>query len=780
MLKIKNISKIYETGDFRQVALNDISVDFRNNEFVSILGPSGSGKTTLLNILGGLDHYDSGDLIINGISTKNFKDRDWDTYRNHKVGFVFQNYNLIAHQSILSNVELALTLSGISKKKRRARAKEMLEKVGLINHIYKRPAELSGGQMQRVAIARALINNPDIILADEPTGALDSKTSLQIMELLNDVAKDRLVIMVTHNQELAEEYSNRIIRIQDGVILNDTNPYKEEVETISKKDKNKTSMSILTSLSLSLNNLMTKKGRTFLTSFAGSIGIIGIALILSISNGVQEYINDSEKSTFASLPIMIERETLDTMSIIQNEMENTMSDSKCEDGMVCTYNDANKMSTEKIHNNTVKLKEAIDDNYKNIKSNASEVRYNYNITPIFYNPDTATPASFLNISSNYETIYNNFTYELGDNKTNLNKNFEILDGRFPENYDELVIITNKNGTISSSLAYGLNLIERNEQKKDFESVNFKFKEIVGKELKLVLNSSFYVKEDGYWVSKQNNSNYVKKIVSDGLPLKIVGIIKPKENATFSDYIGHTKSLTRYVMTRNNDSEIVKEQRRDEKINVFTNLPFQSDYESIDSNYSVLGSADEKNPASIYIYPKGYNEKDSINEALEEYNKKANKKDKIFFVDNAEIILKSITSIINIITYVLVAFVAISLVVSSIMIAIITYISVLERTKEIGILRAIGASKKDISRVFKSETIIEGIFSGVLGVFITMILCIPINKIIFNLTKAQLNINLPIKSALILICISVLLTLIAGLIPSRIASKKDPVESLRSE
>ena len=780
MLKIKNISKIYETGDFRQVALNDISVDFRNNEFVSILGPSGSGKTTLLNILGGLDHYDSGDLIINGISTKNFKDRDWDTYRNHKVGFVFQNYNLIAHQSILSNVELALTLSGISKKKRRARAKEMLEKVGLINHIYKRPAELSGGQMQRVAIARALINNPDIILADEPTGALDSKTSLQIMELLNDVAKDRLVIMVTHNQELAEEYSNRIIRIQDGVILNDTNPYKEEVETISKKDKNKTSMSILTSLSLSLNNLMTKKGRTFLTSFAGSIGIIGIALILSISNGVQEYINDSEKSTFASLPIMIERETLDTMSIIQNEMENTMSDSKCEDGMVCTYNDANKMSTEKIHNNTVKLKEAIDDNYKNIKSNASEVRYNYNITPIFYNPDTATPASFLNISSNYETIYNNFTYELGDNKTNLNKNFEILDGRFPENYDELVIITNKNGTISSSLAYGLNLIERNEQKKDFESVNFKFKEIVGKELKLVLNSSFYVKEDGYWVSKQNNSNYVKKIVSDGLPLKIVGIIKPKENATFSDYIGHTKSLTRYVMTRNNDSEIVKEQRRDEKINVFTNMPFQSDYESIDSNYSVLGSADEKNPASIYIYPKGYNEKDSINEALEEYNKKANKKDKIFFVDNAEIILKSITSIINIITYVLVAFVAISLVVSSIMIAIITYISVLERTKEIGILRAIGASKKDISRVFKSETIIEGIFSGVLGVFITMILCIPINKIIFNLTKAQLNINLPIKSALILICISVLLTLIAGLIPSRIASKKDPVESLRSE
>lgn len=794
MLEIKNISKTYKTGDFVQKALDNISINFRENEFASILGPSGSGKTTLLNIIGGLDHYDEGDLIINEVSTKKYKSKNWDSYRNHRVGFVFQNYNLITHQSILKNVEIALTLSGVSKKTRKKKAAEMLTRVGLKDHMHKRPNELSGGQMQRVSIARALVNNPDIILADEPTGALDSKTSVQIMELLKEIAKDKLVIMVTHNPELANKYSNRIVNLSDGKIVGDSNPYdgKEntsETEETKKVKNKKTSMKLSTSLGLSLNNLMTKKGRTMLTAFAGSIGIIGIALILSLSTGVQNYIDEAERTTFASYPITISKEDYDMSGLFEGGF-NT-KDSKCDNETVCTYDDVStqlSMTSTTIENNLKDFKKALENNFENINNEVTNIEYNYEIPIEIYDNDARKVNPF-----EYST---EFSYskveELINNKDILDTRYDIIKGNMPTSYDEVVLIVDENNQMSSTMMYmlGLDSSENlkshiDNLKKDksakLESKNYTYDDILNKEFKVIPSSKYYQKENGIYINKSYDKEYIKSLFNDAITIKIVGIIKPsKDSNAYSDKIGYTHDLTTRLLEVNNNSEVVLAQEQNKDINVLTNQEFDNVLTTYKQNIKDFGASDIEEPTSISIYPKSYESKDKITKIIDKYNEKATKENKIEYTDFVSIITSNINSIINVITYVLIAFVAISLVVSSIMIAIITYISVLERTKEIGILRAVGASKKDIRRLFTAETIIEGFLAGALGVLVTNLLCIPINRVIATLTKVDVKAQLDIKYAIILVTISVILTVIAGLIPSRVASKKDPVESLRSE
>ncbi len=794
MLEIKNISKTYKTGDFVQKALDNISINFRENEFASILGPSGSGKTTLLNIIGGLDHYDEGDLIINEVSTKKYKSKNWDSYRNHRVGFVFQNYNLITHQSILKNVEIALTLSGVSKKTRKKKAAEILTRVGLKDHMHKRPNELSGGQMQRVSIARALVNNPDIILADEPTGALDSKTSVQIMELLKEIAKDKLVIMVTHNPELANTYSNRIINLSDGKIVGDSNPYdgKEntiETEEIKKVKNKKTSMKLSTSLGLSLNNLMTKKGRTMLTAFAGSIGIIGIALILSLSTGVQNYIDDAERTTFASYPITISKEDYDMSGLLEGGF-NT-KDSKCDNEKLCTYDDVStqlSMTSTTIENNLKDFKKALENNFENINNEVTNIEYNYEIPIEIYDNDARKVNPF-----EYST---EFSYskveELINNKDILDTRYDIIKGNMPTSYDEVVLIVDENNQMSSTMMYMLGLDSSENLKKHMETLkkdknakleskNYTYDDILNKEFKVIPSSKYYQKENGIYINKSYDKEYIKSLFNDAITIKIVGIIKPsKDSNAYSDKIGYTHDLTTRLLEVNNNSEVVLAQEQNKDINVLTNQEFDNVLTTYKQNIKDFGASDIEEPTSISIYPKSYESKDKITKIIDKYNEKATKENKIEYTDFVSIITSNINSIINVITYVLIAFVAISLVVSSIMIAIITYISVLERTKEIGILRAVGASKKDIRRLFTAETIIEGFLAGALGVLVTNLLCIPINKVIATLTKVDVKAQLDIKYAIILITISVILTVIAGLIPSRVASKKDPVESLRSE
>ncbi len=929
MLEIKNITKDYVLGDEVVHALRDVSICFRESELVSILGHSGCGKTTLLNIIGGLDQYTSGDLIINGRSTKQFKSNDWDTYRNHSVGFIFQSYNLIPHQTVLSNVELALTLSGVSKTERRQRAIEALEKVGLGDQINKKPNQMSGGQMQRVAIARALVNDPDILLADEPTGALDSETSVQIMDLIKEIANDRLVIMVTHNPELAEQYSTRIVRLVDGKITNDSDPFNgENAEKVKKSNVNKgkkTSMSFATALSLSKNNLMTKKGRTFLTSFAGSIGIIGIALILSLSNGVQEYINGVERSTLSSYPIAIQQETVDYSSIMTSMMgiaEESQADR--EPDRIYTNDISTEMMktmlSEMQTNNLAEFKSFIESDPDGISQYISEIKYSYSPNLYVYgrdlngdilqvNPSTIMSAmmgdgmgaSMGQMASTYSSMmggagggspYDVWTELLG---TDTVKNqYDVIAGRLPESYSEVVMLVNENNEVSDITLYALGLRDQSElgdmmagivsgEGFDIESgdLSFSFDEILDMEFKLLTAPDFYQKnEDGTYTDMRDDDEYMADVMESAVTLKVVGILRPNGDSLLSTSnsggIGYTHSLTEYMINSVNNSDIVKQQQENPDVDVFTGIEFpQPDEEeekamseeeamalimgmmsedqtaqlsqsimasltpeqqaelmtlpaeqmqaamfgmvdqatlstmfmnimtseqitqlmeltkepesteaTYDGNLTLLGVADLAKPSQIQIYASDFEGKEKLTALIEDYNQKKVDEDKqedvINYTDYVGLMISSVSDIIDAISYILIAFVAISLVVSSIMIGIITYISVLERTKEIGILRAIGASKKDISRVFNAETLIVGFTAGAIGIIVTLILNIPINIIIEHITDIQNVAVLPWQGGVILVVISMVLTLIAGLFPASVAAKKDPVEALRTE
>ena len=849
MLKLNNIKKNYETGNESVKALKGISIEFRENEFVSILGPSGCGKTTLLNIIGGLDHYTSGDLTIDGISTKKYKDRDWDTYRNHRIGFVFQNYNLITHQSVLSNVELALTLSGVDKQSRRKKAIEVLEKVGLKDQMYKKPNQMSGGQMQRVAIARALVNDPDILLADEPTGALDTKTSVQIMEILKEISKDRLIIMVTHNPELAQKYSTRIINLLDGEVTSDSKPYsskKEEKEKIKeeKRKAKKTSMSFLTAMNLSLNNLMTKKGRTILTAFAGSIGIIGIALILSISNGVQQYINNVEEETLTSYPLTVQEETVEISDLITT-LQPDADKEVHEDGKIYSNDVMSEMmatmSAKVQSNNLEAFKSYIESDETNIKDYTSAISYSYNLNLQIYKDDTDEI-----VQVNPNTVLDELGMSMGEMQSafvstdvfsemfdsdEMNKQmYDLVAGSWPTKYNEVVLVVDENNEISDFTLYALDLKDSDELSEMYQNIldgtpfeveqtSYDIDDLVGMNFKFILNSDYYDKENGIWVDKRSDEKYMKELLEDAEELTITGIIKPNEESVVTSTAGgvlYLKDLKEYVINKINESEIAKEQTENPDINVFTGQEFSDEEFDVNSltpeqlaylqslsptemaqvieNYekqagatyedvlNQIGIIDLDKPSSINIYPKDFDSKEEIVNIINNYNEKAQEEghdeNVIKYSDLVGVMMSGVSTIIDVISYVLMAFVSISLIVSSIMIGIITYISVLERTKEIGILRAIGASKKDISRVFNAETFIEGLIAGVMGILITLLLTIPINIIIKNLSGISNVAILPIGGAIILVIISILLTTIAGLIPSRMASKKDPVEALR--
>lgn len=850
MLELKKITKVYKTDSMTQKALDAVSISFRKNEFVSILGPSGSGKTTLLNIIGGLDDYTSGDLIINGVSTKKYKDRDWDTYRNHRVGFVFQSYNLIPHQSIVSNVELALTLSGVSKTERKKRAIEALKKVGLGAHVDKRPNQLSGGQMQRVAIARALVNDPDILLADEPTGALDSKTSTQIMSLLKDVAKDRLVIMVTHNAELAEDYSTRIIELKDGVIKGDSDPYNGKDEEEAKASDKKTNMSFRTALNLSLNNLLTKKGRTTLTAFAGSIGIIGIALILSLSNGVQEYIDSVQEETLTSYPITIDRTSIDMTTMMSNMIEKRQKSVDYDSDKIYSNNtivdSLSIMSSSVQSNNLEPFKKYLEEK-NDLDKYTSSITYGYNLDIQLYNSDydkelvQVNPDTVLDNLGMGEmaemggmsVMMENVWSKLFDNDDLNDKMYDVLTGRMPEKYNEIVLLVDENNRITDYTLYALGIKSQKELKEMFNRVLagetveseddvYTYEDFVGRKFKMLLNTDYYEKKGDIWTYKKDDEKFVKKLLDKAEEIEIVGIIKPSEDSvvekTTMGKILYTKELEEYVIDKNNNSKIVSEQKAKKDTNILTGLTFSNKEFSMsdlsleqqrylaslsteeaaavitrykeeasatyDSTLETLGAIDLDKPSSINIYAKDFESKDAIKNIIEEYNDKeedaGREENVINYSDLVGMLMSSVTDIVNMISYVLIGFVSISLVVSSIMIGIITYISVLERTKEIGILRAIGASKKDVSRVFNAETLIVGAFSGILGILITILLNIPANIVIENLSGVKNISALPLVGAVILIMISIVLTVIAGLIPARIASKKDPVEALRSE
>ncbi|MBR6102126.1 MAG: ABC transporter ATP-binding protein/permease [Ruminococcus sp.] len=921
MLSLKEIVKDYVTGDETVHALKGVDLEFRENEFVSILGPSGCGKTTLLNIIGGLDRYTSGDLIINGRSTKEFKDRDWDTYRNHSIGFVFQSYNLIPHQTVLSNVELALTLSGVSKAERRERAINVLEQVGLKDQIHKKPNQMSGGQMQRVAIARALINDPDILLADEPTGALDSQTSLQIMEILKEISKDKLIIMVTHNPDLAEEYSTRIIKLLDGKVTDDSNPYEASVvepikdKTQEKKDKKqKTSMSFLTALSLSMNNLLTKKGRTILTAFAGSIGIIGIALILSLSSGVQNYIDHVQEDTLSSYPLQIEHQTFDISELLTSMTGETANQVKYDDGKIHTnnrmYNLVNTMVSQVITNNLKSFKSFLDDDANGFKELTTSIKYTYQTPLNVYradfdnglvktNPTTiiddlyASMGVSYNVSGAAGSMMNmgtqnyNVWSELIDNDDMLKSQYDVIYGRMPENYNEVVLIVDENNCIHDYTLYTLGLRDSEEikqmlrdslagvsvEKSKGEDTVFTYEDIMKLKFKLLVNTDYYDQQvDGVWVDKSDDEAFIVNKLSTSEDITIVGILRPNPEAvttsTRGGTIGYKSALMTHLIEKVNESEIVKQQKADPTIDVFTGMPFEErdiaeqlydmyiasiqDEEqkaqvqayvdqqkaegkklevteemlsayvqnlpadqqatvsaylqqlkesglspndiferfsgqmklgsdaTYDDNLLKMGVSDLSDPYRINIYPKDFESKEKIVEKIDNYNNAVGEKDKITYTDYIGLLMSSVSTIINAISYILIAFVAISLVVSSIMIGIITYISVLERTKEIGILRSIGASKRDISRVFNAETLIVGFCAGAMGIIVTLLLNIPINIIIKSITDISGLSKLPWAGAAILVLISMMLTFIAGLIPSKIAAKKDPVIALRTE
>ncbi len=978
MLELKNIKKSYLSGLNKVHALDGVSVNFRDNEFVAILGPSGSGKTTLLNIIGGLDRYDSGDLVINSRSTKEYGDKDWDGYRNHSVGFVFQNYNLIPHQTVLANVELALTLSGVSKKDRRRKAKSVLRKVGLSDQLHKKPNQLSGGQMQRVAIARALVNDPDILLADEPTGALDSKTSVQIMELIREISKDRLVIMVTHNPKIAKEFASRIIRIKDGIIRKDSDPFEPEmyegyvrpkkIKKAAKKDNApRASMSLSTALSLSFNNLLTKKGRTLITSFAGSIGIIGIALILSLSNGMQTYIDSIERGALASYPITIESESFDLTQILSSA-SSSFNQNIAAHGKDKIYkrpmlqNSVNDFEMKMQQNDLRKFKEFIELNTETFAPLCSDIKYGYDVDLQIFKSDTTGGVSRVRPNDSLDALgltTKTDVWEeiIGDSKM-LNSQYEILAGRWPENYNELVLFLDDNNEIDDVTLYALGLADASELEQNAQTAteeqsdepieleSYDYDEFLDLSFKILPPTAYYQKANGKWNDMSKNEAFMKKAVDSAQEIKIVAIARPRitaQSTASAGAVGYMSGLTDYVMKADNDSEIVKAQKANPKVDVFTGLKFKNSsgsasasptaslvsmpsvefaakvnptpgityvensfgeyevmtedeiYAYIDENYkgeekdfmnefvglilkdiltaadkqkltsymdkilegsdmdsetfikylkimskdmklqlvsaviisaqsqqsikipekdklqsgnssssaskpekekekfssstyeenlSILGAADIGTPSSISIYPKDLEAKESLTDIIDKYNAKYLKDGKeentISYTDYVNLVMSSVTQVIDIVTYALIAFVAISLIVSSIMIGIITYISVLERTKEIGILRSIGASKKDISRVFNSETIIVGLTSGVIGVLMTVLLNIPINLIVKALAGIPKLASLPLMGAVALVVISVVLTLVAGFIPARVAAKRDPVVALRSE
>ena len=759
MLKLENITKIYEGKNFKQIALNDLTLAFRNNEFVSILGPSGSGKTTLLNIIGGLDKYTYGNLIIDGVSTKKYKERDWNNYRSKKVGFIFQSYNLINHQTVLSNVLLSLNIAGKPKKESIKLAKKVLKDVGLENYIKKKPKELSGGQMQRVAIARALVTNPDIILCDEPTGALDSQTSIQIMELLKEISKEKLVIMVTHNVTLANKYSDRVIALNDGVITYDTSPYEVENYSLKKiKNKRKT-MNKFTSLSLSFNNLLTKKSRTLLTSFAGSIGIIGIALVLSLSKGTQKYINKIEKNTFSKYPISIMESYIDYQNMFDKEKES------CKNGSICSINDlTNNVVNDNKINSISKFSNILKQNYENINNYTLDINYNYNID--------------LNIYKDNKMIENSSLYfkEFFNNNSPLLKEYTLIYGKLPEKYNEIVIVTDENGKLPLSLMKSLFLNEDIDLSK---TINISYEKIIDSKFKLVSETSYYIYENDTWQYIKNNQDKINDILDKSINLKITGILKLNKDAIISEsgFIGYSKKLINYLNDEVNSSNIKKSILENKDINPLTNNLYDENmtYEMLLDSISI----NDKNPIKIDIYPKDYKSKEKIESIIKKYNEE-NSNDKVYYTDYLKVFLNSITSLIKMITYVLTAFIGVSLIVSSIMISIITYISVLERTKEIGILRSLGASKKDIKNIFKAETIIIGTISGFIGVGVTLLLNKVIDKVIYNLMGISHITYLPWNYIFYLILISIVLCLISGLVPAKIASKKDPVISLRSK
>lgn len=910
MLTLKNISKIYKTGEFEQKALDDVSISFRQNEFVSILGQSGGGKTTLLNIIGGLDHYSSGDLLINGRSTKDFTDHDWDYYRNVSVGFVFQSYNLISHQSILSNVELALTLSGVSKDQRKNKAKAALEKVGLGEHINKKPSELSGGQMQRVAIARALVNNPDIVLADEPTGALDTETSKQIMDLLKEIAKDRLVIMVTHNPELAEAYSTRIVRIKDGQIIGDSNPYQEENEQDNFKTR-KIKLGLPTAVNLSFNNLLTKKARTLLTAFAGSIGIIGIALILSISTGANDFIADSQRKALKAYPIQVQKESFDLGNVLTppKTEEKSHKDDKVY-GNNFILERRSELSSNVRENNLTPFKKYIEDNKDKLNDSIGTnfISYLYDMNFDIYVKDPngeiintngddfetnnrAPLSQFLNPNQDNKNFSQLITNKNGKISPIITDEYEIVEGKWPENADELVLFSDYNNEVQTSRLYELGLLPAKEYREflnkidnnedvDIKEHSLEPSKIIGQEYKFVSPSDYYEKEGSSFVNVKDDEIKVDDIVKNGVSAKIVGIAKRKtddDNQVVNAPIGFTEGLTDLMIDHANESEIVKAQIDNKEVNVLNNIKFKASNEdekiksaryflenltqkdsldfttwlmrnkpeiaeeaqkaaeekqkaamasglsmpqaanvedsqandenvlaqyilekndkttildiydefvagnSYNKNLEDLGVVSKDAPAEIDIYVENFENREKIKVFIDDYNQGKDENEKISYSDIIGLITKSVTDIISAISYVLIAFVGVSLVVSSIMIGIITYISVLERTKEIGILRSIGASKSDIRKVFMSETFIIGLLSGLIGIGVTMLLNIPITNVIRDLTGVDyISSTLPAEAAGILVLISVLLTLIAGIIPSSMAAKKDPVEALREE
>ena len=826
MLKLKNIVKNYIAGEEVVHALKGVSIDFRRSEFVSILGPSGCGKTTLLNIVGGLDKYTSGDLIINGRSTKDFKDKDWDTYRNHSIGFVFQSYNLIPHQTVLENVELALTLSGVSKKERKEKAKNALIQVGLKDQIKKRPNQLSGGQMQRVAIARALVNDPDIILADEPTGALDSETSIQIMEILKEISKEKLIIMVTHNPEIAENYSNRIIRLMDGKIIGDTNPYEEthnkSIEEIEKEKQNaarlneKTSMSFFTALSLSLKNLFTKKTRTFLTSFAGSIGIIGIATILSLSSGFENYISKVEEDTLSTYPISIYQTNMDYSSALTQMLKSEKIENQEEDKIYANNVMGQVVTAMKEGiktNDLVSFKKHIEENQEKWDEYAY-VQYNYGVSLNVYNQpnleentiEQIVPFKVDKETANLLKMAGFNTDELSemmnqmpswtemiDNEELLKSQYDLLKGDWPKRADEVVIIVDANNMVNDftlcSLgleSFGEVLFNALKDENERKTYSYSFNDILYRPYQVVPSSSFYVDEDQNGVYQKNTkeNNVINAVKGNqAIEVKVSGIIRQKKNATMGSIngvVGYTHALVEKMIDMSNNSEVVKAQNATPDIDVLTGEAFAEE-DDLTNNLVAFGQRDLTSPSYINIYPKSFENKDKIELLIEDYNNSLGEgKEGISYSDYIGDMMASISTIINAISYVLIGFVSISLVVSSIMIGIITYISVLERTKEIGVLRAIGASKKDVSRVFNAETLIVGFVSGVLGIAITLVIDLLINIILEPIILIPSIAKLPFMGAIILILISVVLTMVAGLIPSGLAAKKDPVIALRSE
>lgn len=769
MLELKNVKKSFKTGDFIQQALKGINLNFGGKEFVAILGSSGSGKTTLLNIIGGLDHYDSGDLIIKGKSTKKFKEKDWDAYRNNSIGFIFQSYNLIGHISVLGNIELSMTLSGVSSKEKKKRAMEVLEKVGLKEHAHKKPNQLSGGQMQRVAIARALVNNPEIILADEPTGALDSTTSVQIMELIKDIAKDKLVIMVTHNPELAEKYATRIVEVKDGLVINDTNNEKEQGNSQQEYKLKKTSMGFVTALKLSFTNIWTKKGRTLLTAFAFSIGIIGIALILSLSNGFDIQIDEFQKNTLSQMPIAISQVAMNMDEESFAEMTNS------------SENEEKEIDESKIY-----PQKQLEDITHTNKFTKEYVNYIENINPDLIGGISYNRATNLNVitknNNDYKMLDSQTTFfplpeqiKEGREDTIIKENFELINGKMPTEKEDILLLINTKNQLNSTILKAIGY-------DNVDSINFD--KIVGKEFKLILNDNLYKNKGEFYTI---NTNYEEMYNNENaVTLKICGIIRGKKDNKFAEMSGngltYTQKLMKYVIEKNNESAIVKAQENKD-YNILTGEKFEEDSSNQgastkDTTLAYLGA--DTVPVMIQIYPKNFETKKEILEYLDKYNEGKSDDDKIIYTDYAETITTLSGGIMDAITIVLIAFSTISLIVSTIMIAIITYISVLERTKEIGILRALGARKKDVTRVFNAETFIIGLCSGILGITIANLLTIPINKVILNLTQLENVAKLNPMHAITLIIISIVLTLIGGWIPAKMAAKKDPVNALRVE